>query len=100
MVSISNTPPTPPDQRTLRDARQRIAALRGFYVHLLTFVAIMTVLTAINLLTSHKWWVQWPLLGWGIGLLAHASRIYGRRKLFGPEWERRKLLEFLDRKRR
>lgn len=45
---------------------------RPFLIHLIVFVAVMTLLTVIDLLTSPgTYWFQWPLLGWGIGVLGH-----------------------------
>ena len=58
----------------------------GLYVHAAVFVAVNVLLIAINLITAPGGlWFQWPLLGWGIGLLAHAAAAFslsGRRR----EW--------------
>lgn len=41
--------------------------------HLAVYISVIALLAGINLLTSPgDWWVQWPALGWGIGLLSHA----------------------------
>ena len=58
----------------------------GLYVHTTVYVAVNVLLITINLSTApgHLWF-QWPLLGWGIGLLAHAAAAFfltGRRR----EW--------------
>jgi hypothetical protein len=46
---------------------------RGFYIHLTAYVVVNVLLIAINLATSPKYlWFVWALLGWGIGILAHA----------------------------
>jgi hypothetical protein len=56
----------------------------GLYVHAAVFVAVNVLLIAINLITAPGGlWFQWPLLGWGIGLLAHAVAAFslaGRRE--------------------
>ncbi len=36
---------------------------------------LMLGLVAINLLNTSVWWVQWPLLGWGFGVLAHGLAV-------------------------
>ncbi len=47
----------------------------GFPRHVATYVSGIALLAGINLLTSPgDWWVQWPALGWGIGLLSHSLR--------------------------
>lgn len=46
---------------------------RGFWIHLTAFLLVNALLLAINLIaTSGHLWFQWPLLGWGTGLIAHA----------------------------
>lgn len=62
--------PNPRRERFLTE--QRRDATRGFYIHLIVYVAVMTLLVVINALTPGPWWVQWPLIGWGIGILGHA----------------------------
>jgi hypothetical protein len=65
----------------------------GLYIHATVYVAVNVLLIAINLSTAPgQLWFKWPLLGWGIGLLAHAAAAFslaGRRR----EWRatRRKL---------
>lgn len=44
----------------------------GFTRHLAAYVSGIALMAGINLLTSPgDWWVQWPALGWGLGLLSH-----------------------------
>jgi hypothetical protein len=65
----------------------------GLYVHATVYVAVNVLLITINLSTAPEHlWFQWPLLGWAIGLLAHAAAAFsltGQRS----EWRatRRKL---------
>ncbi len=88
-------PPTPDEERLAR-ARRRLAALKGFYIHLFVFAMVLAGLTIINLATGGPWWVLWVLLGWGIGLLAHALTVFGRTSQAIANWEERKLRQFLD----
>ena len=45
----------------------------GLYIHATVYLAVNVLLITINLSTaSGHLWFRWPLLGWGIGLLAHA----------------------------
>ena len=44
--------------------------------HLRIYAAVIALLVAINALTSPDvWWVIWPALGWGLGLLLRANRM-------------------------
>jgi len=59
-------------------ARKAVNARIGFYIHLTAFLVVNAVLIFINLSTSSgHLWFQWPLLGWGIGIAAHAIATFG-----------------------
>jgi hypothetical protein len=65
------------------DAELRRMAIRradmklAFRSHLVAYGIVNAGLFAINLLTSPgHWWFYWPMLGWGIGLAAHAAAVY------------------------
>ena len=81
-----------------RAAKSRVAQLRSFYVHLTTFIVVNLFLLVLNLLTDpDSLWFYWVLLGWGIGLVAHALQVYGSFTIFGHNWEERKIQEYLKR---
>jgi hypothetical protein len=45
----------------------------ALYLHLAAYLSVNLLLILINLGTTPGYlWFQWPLCGWGIGLLAHA----------------------------
>ena len=55
--------------RAKRAAGARIA----FTIHLTAYAVVNALLIVINLTTSTRHlWFMWPLLGWGVGVLAHA----------------------------
>jgi protein-S-isoprenylcysteine O-methyltransferase Ste14 len=58
-------------------ARHRVARVKGFYVHALTFLAVNSFLFLLDALVPGGWWFYWPLLIWGIGLLFHALCLFG-----------------------
>ena len=61
----------------------------GLYIHATVYVAVNVLLITINLSTATgPLWFQWPLLGWGIGLLAHAALAFS---LAGRQGTRRRL---------
>lgn len=49
----------------------------GFKIHALTFVPVIAGLIIVNLLTGAPYWVQWVVLGWGIGLFCHWFFVLG-----------------------
>ena len=58
----------------------------GLYIHAAVYAGVNALLITINLSSATgRLWFQWPLLGWGVGLLAHAAAAFslaGRRR----EW--------------
>lgn len=59
-----------------REARQ-IRRRRAFLVHAAIYTAVNVMLVAIWVLVGgeHPWFL-YPLLGWGIGLVAHGAGAY------------------------
>lgn len=88
------------DREKFIRARQQVAAIKGVYIHLFIFVLVIGLLAVINLATSSRWWVQWPLLGWGIVVGIHAALVLGRlpNRVGGwvSNWEARKIRELKD----
>jgi signal transduction histidine kinase len=76
----------------LRVARRRANAEVGFYMHLVSYLGVITFLAFINIMTTMYPWFLWPALGWGIGLFAHYMAVFGsravRERYFEPAIER------------
>ena len=84
------------EQARYEDAKKRANEIKEFYQHLTTYVLVNAFLFAVNKLTSPGYnWFIWPLLGWGLGLVLHALSVFGR--LWGRDWEKRKIKEIMDR---
>ncbi|RVU31141.1 2TM domain-containing protein [Neptunomonas marina] len=78
-------------------ARQHVKAVKSFYSHLLSYTGVMVLLLLINVFTySGYWWVVWPALGWGIGVVSHAARAFDLIDLFGADWEKRAIEKRLN----
>lgn len=88
------------EQARYEKARKRVEEIRGFYTHLLIYILVNVGLFILNLVTSRgDFWFYWPLFGWGIGILAHALSVFGPRRLWGSDWEERKIKELMDKDR-
>lgn len=89
------------EQQRHERARKRVEALKGFYVHATVFVLVNVALLAINALVGGPWWFYWTLMGWGIGLGAHALAVFGfgGDGPWGRDWEERKVREMMDKDR-
>jgi transcriptional regulator with XRE-family HTH domain len=85
-------------ERQEAEAFAHVRKLRGFYFHLFQYLVVNSVLLAINLITTpHRLWVIWPIFGWGIGLMLHASRVFRPDWILGARWERRQVERQLGR---
>lgn len=49
----------------------------GFRIHAMVFAPSIALLLVINLLVGRPYWVQWVVLGWGIGLFCHWFFVLG-----------------------
>ncbi|ASW75320.1 histidine kinase [Chryseobacterium piperi] len=78
-------------------ATKRVKELKSFYGNLTSYCLVIPFLLALNLLTSpgHLWF-YWPMLGWGVGLAAHAATVFG----IGRDWEERKIKELMEDEKR
>lgn len=66
----------------------------GFHWHFWSYIVTNGVLLLVNIFTPGSWWVQWPVIGWGIGLTFHFQSVYfpttrqvkeGVRRYRGPD---------------
>lgn len=74
-------------------AAKRVKELKGFYGNLTSYCLVIPFLLALNLLTAPQHlWFYWPMLGLGIGIVAHAVNVFG----IGKEWEERKIKELMS----
>lgn len=64
-----------------QQAIRRIQAKHGFRSHLAVYLAVNALLVLIWALVSVGYfWPIWPILGWGIGVVAHGVSVYARPK--------------------
>ena len=83
-------------QKKIADAKKQVAAITGFYVHFAVYAVVIGILALVDAFTGTSWWVQWPALGWGIGVLGHAVGVFGRSPGFLANWQARKVHELAN----
>ena len=65
------------NKKNYKKAKKRVEVKIGFFIHLLVYLLVNTMLIAINLSTSSDHiWTAGPLLGWGIGLFFHGAGVF------------------------
>ena len=86
------------EETKYQKAKERVEALRGFYIHLIVYVVVNLFLFLLNIITSpDSLWFYWPLLGWGIAIVGHALSVYwGIDRRFGADWEEEKVREIME----
>lgn len=77
-------------------ARKQVEEIRAFYIHAGIYTVVIGAMWIINAM-SGAWWVQWPMLGWGVGLAVHGLSTFAGRSFFGPAWQQRKVAELMAR---
>ena len=60
------------NQEAYSNAKKKVEARIGFYIHLAVYLVVNTFLSVLNLaVTGGPFWVMWPMIGWGSGLIFH-----------------------------
>lgn len=83
------------DKRYKR-ARERVEKLKGFYIHFTIYAIMVPVFIFLNARSTSFPWALFPILGWGWGVISHASETFGWNPLFNKEWEAKKIDELMN----
>jgi hypothetical protein len=87
------------DKQSYERAHKRVEELRGFYMHLMTYVAISIGLFFIDRMSPGGPWFFWPVIGWGIFMVLHGATVVMGGSFLGQEWEERKVRQLMNRER-
>lgn len=85
------------DRKSLETARRQVRAMESFYIHAAVYALVCAILLAVNITSGSSWWVQWPMLGWGLGLIAHGVAVFGGMSRRLEAWRERKIRELMGR---
>jgi len=78
-------------------AKERVQEIKAFYSHIFIYLIVNLGLFVLNFIVSRgNWWFYWPLLGWGVGLIAHAFSVFGLGGVFGHQWEEKKIKDMMN----
>ena len=79
------------------EAKKRVKEIKGFYGNLTSYIIMSIFFIVINLLTTPKQiWFYWPMLGWGVGVVFHAMKVFNYMPFLGQDWEEQKIKEFMN----
>lgn len=82
-------------------ARKRVKELKDFYSHLIIYLVVNAGLVIIDLIQGDGLqWAYWVMIGWGIGLVAHAVSVFILDTRLGAGWEAKKVDQYTEQERR
>lgn len=84
------------DKRMER-AKEYVEKLKGFYTHLTVYSIFVPVFIWLNYQSNAGFpWAIFPIVGWGFGVLGHASETFQWSPFLNKDWEERKIKQFMD----
>jgi len=86
------------EEQIYEEARKRVEAKQGFFIHLTVYIVINIMLVLIWAFLAGRGfpWFVFPLGGWGIGLLCHFLLVF----VFGGKSDRGAIEKEAERIRR
>lgn len=96
-IQIMNTSQTFISEKKYKFAKKQVEKLKWFYVHLVIYIIFIPVLIYLNFISRAGFpWALFPILGWGFGIMGHASETFNYNPFFGKNWEERKIRELMN----
>ncbi|WP_103070030.1 2TM domain-containing protein [Aquimarina sediminis] len=82
-------------------AQDRVKKIKDFYSSLTAYCIVIPFLVFVNYKTTgfNLPWFLFPMAGWGIGLLFHASDAFGFH-ILGKDWEKKKIQKYMEESKR
>lgn len=88
-------------------ARHKVEKLKRFYIHLVVYLVINTVITVVKIMNNinngetfneaffdFATVITWLI--WGIAIALHAFSVFGIQFILGDDWEERKIEKFMN----
>mgnify|MGYP001945758146 CR=1 FL=1 len=86
------------DNREEEEAIEYVKNLKGFHKSWMSYIVVISCLYVLNLYVSPDYfWVIWPALGWGIGIVIRGIKLFGMFNFFGHEWEQKQFEKRINR---
>ena len=83
--------------KRLERAKEYVEKLKGFYVHGTIYLIFVPVFIYLNVRSGTSFpWAIFPIVGWGLGVIGHASEVFEWNPFFNKKWEERKIRELMD----
>ena len=89
-------------EKRYKSAKKQVEKLKAFYIHLGIYIIFIPILIYLNVLSLSETRVPWALfaiLGWGFGIMGHASETFDYNPIFGKNWEERKIRNLMNKEK-
>ncbi len=96
-------------------AEKQVSRIKNFYYHLAVYIVLNSViilgqgkttftflgqqLMGAEFLDAVNWDVFGTPIVWGVLLLIHAANVFGKRRFFNTNWERRQIAKYMKEER-
>lgn len=78
-------------------ATEHVKKLKGFYGHFAIYCLFIPVFVYLNFKSGTSFpWAIFPIAGWGMGVVGHASETFNWNPFFSKDWETRKIKQFME----
>ena len=81
-------------------AKSQVSAIKGFYRHLTTYVAVIALLFFFDIVGGEGWWFYWAAIGWGFAVILHGASVGFGIRPFGTAWEEKKIKEIMEKEKK
>lgn len=85
------------EEKRYERAKKKVEDLKGFYIHFTIYAIMVPVFIYLNYISRAGIpWALFPILGWGWGVVNHASETFGWSPILNKNWEKRKLKRLME----
>lgn len=95
-ITVMETQKAYLDDKLYKKAKEHVDALKGFYGNLLAYCIVIPNLAILNYNTTSFPWIIFPVLGWGIGVVAHGMEVFGYNPIMGKKWEENRIRKYME----
>ncbi len=95
-ISVMETNNSNDEKNMYLKAQKRVDDIKGFYGNLTSYIVVNIGLMVLNLVTSpsHLWFF-YPMIGWGIGVVANGMSVFNYMPFLSSDWEEKKIQELM-----
>jgi hypothetical protein len=95
-ISIMKTQESYLEDKRYENAKIRVKRIKEFYIHFAIYLLLVPFFIFLNFRTTGFPWAIFPILGWGLGVLGHASEAFNYNPILGRNWEDKKIRELME----